>query len=49
MQDQSALTEQLQKLLQLAHQNGLYDAADWIKARMYENQRTPNGSIRLHG
>lgn len=30
MNDQSSTKNQLQKLIILANQNGLYDAADWV-------------------
>jgi hypothetical protein len=31
MPDQRSVTDQLQALIALAHQNGLYDAADWLR------------------
>lgn len=34
MPDQRSVTDQLKDLIRLAHQNGLYDAADWVMARM---------------
>jgi hypothetical protein len=34
MPDQRSVTDQLQTLLGLANQNGLYDAADWLQQRV---------------
>lgn len=34
MNDQRSVTDQLASLIQLAHKNGLYDAADWVRTRM---------------
>jgi len=36
MNSQISVSEQLQKLLELAHDKGLYDAADWLKVAMDE-------------
>lgn len=36
MNCQASVTEQLQKLIDLAHKNGLYDAADWVITAMDE-------------
>lgn len=33
MPDQRSVAEQLQDLERLANQNGLYDAADWLRER----------------
>lgn len=34
-QSQAALADQLLELVQVANQNGLYDAADWLQARLW--------------
>jgi hypothetical protein len=34
MPDQRSLTDQLRSLIELANQNGLYDAADFLKAHL---------------
>lgn len=33
-QSQNALEHQLRKLVTLANENGLYDAADWLRAQL---------------
>lgn len=35
-QSQESLTDQIYELIDLANQNGLYDAADWVKKRFDE-------------
>lgn len=48
MNDQRSLQDQLQSLLQLANQNGLYDAADWLSRQIpclpKETKRLPKGT-----
>lgn len=39
MQDQRSVTDQLETLIELAHKNGLYDAADWVRARLQSDKR----------
>ena len=34
MNDQRSLTDQLETLYGLANKNGLYDAADWLRAKL---------------
>lgn len=34
MNDQRSVTEQLQDLIRLANEKGMYDAADWLRARI---------------
>lgn len=37
--DQRSVTDQLRDLVLLANQNGLYDAADWLQARLDQSSR----------
>ena len=34
MNDQRSLNDQLKSLIELANENGLYDAADWIESTL---------------
>lgn len=44
MQDQRALSDQVQTLIALANKEGLYDAADWAKSHL---EGTTSGRITL--
>jgi hypothetical protein len=37
-QDQRSVTDQLNDLVTLANKHGLYDAADWLKSTLRQNQ-----------
>jgi len=37
-QDQRSVTDQLKELMTLANKHGLYDAADWLKSTLGQNQ-----------
>jgi hypothetical protein len=40
VQDQRSLTDQLKDLILLANRNGMYDAADWLQARIAESTKS---------
>ena len=45
MNDQSSLANQLNQLVTLANQNGLYDAADWLQQVISESLPEPKEGI----
>ncbi len=47
MNDQRPLLDQLQSLYGLANQNGLYDAADWLKERLDALKAAQRARVQL--
>lgn len=44
-QDQRSVTDQLRSLIVLANKAGLYDAADWVNARLQPEFRVRSGEL----
>ena len=46
-QSQASLQEQLEALVHVANREGLYDASDWLAARVKEMKTCPTGCCEL--
>jgi hypothetical protein len=45
--DQRSVTDQLKELVLLADRNGLYDAADWLRARLESARLDQSSKVRI--